>query len=483
MKDRIILNSREQRRVQILGWLAGGRISTEQAGQVLGLSRRQIQRLKRALLTDGPGALAHGNRGRPSARRLPDDELARITALARSDAYRGYNHTHFCEVLAEDHGLTLSRRTLSRVLRTEGMRSPRRRRPRQHRARRDRAAQRGLLVQVDASTHDWLEGRAPKLTLVGAIDDATGGLLAAHFRTSESSAGYLRLLQDAVSAHGVPGAWYSDRHSCFVRNDKEPWTLAEQLANRREPTQVARALEQLDVTLILAHSPQAKGRIERCWETLQDRLVKALRRAGACTIEEANAALDAYIIYHNQRFAVPPAEPDDAHRRIPRGLDLVGVCSLHYVRTVAADNTVRLEERLVQIPPGPRRRSYARCHVKLQERLDGELVVVHQGAIIARQPGTPGAVVVARKRHRGRELAADPPPDRPPAHPVSDVDLPADLFLPLVSEHPWRRAPLLVPRRQEKTDRAATCRGPSSLFPTEDYHLSTNPQVTDSLPS
>ena len=483
MKDRITLNSNEQRRGQVVGWLVAGRLTTEEARQVLGLSRRQLQRVKRAFLVGGPGALAHGNRGRPSARRLDDDARAALVARARSEAYRGYNHTHLCEVLAEDHGIAVSRRTLSRVLRTEGMRSPRRRRPRQHRARRERAAQRGLLVQVDASTHDWLEGRGPKLTLVGGIDDATGELLAAHFRTSESSAGYLQLLRDSVAAHGVPGAWYSDRHSCFVRNDKEPWTLAEQLANRREPTQVARALEQLGLTLILALSPQAKGRIERCWETLQDRLVKALRRAGACTIEEANAALDAYRVHHNQRFAVLPAEPVDAHRRIPRGLDLDGICSLHYVRTVANDNTVRLEERLVQVPPGPHRRSYARCRVELQEHLDGELVVVHQGAIIARQPGIPGAVVVARKRHRGRELAADPPLVRPPSDSVSDVDLPADLFVPLVSEHPWRRAPLLPPRRHENTDRTAARRGPSSLFPTNDYHLSTDPQVTESLPT
>src|SRR3990172_1372934 len=216
MKDRITLNSREQRRGQVLGWLLAGRLTTEEARQVLGLSRRQLQRLKRTVLTGGPGALAHGNRGRPSSQRTADATRARITALARSDDYRGYNHTHFCETLAEEHGITVSRRTLTRVLRAEGMRSPRHRRPRRHRARRERAAQRGLLVQVDASDHDWLEGRGPRLALVGAIDDATGDILAAHFCPHESSAAYLRLLRDAVRTHGLPAAWYSDRHSCFV---------------------------------------------------------------------------------------------------------------------------------------------------------------------------------------------------------------------------------------------------------------------------
>lgn len=447
MKDRITLNSKEQRRAQVLGWLVAGRLSTDEARQVLGLSRRQLQRLKRAMLRDGAGALAHGNRGRPSANRLADATRMQVVALARSPAYRGYNHTHLCETLAEEHGIVITRRTLGRILRAEGMRSPRRRRARQYRSRRTRAAQRGLLVQVDASTHHWLEGRGPRLSLAGAIDDATGELLAAHFCEHESSAAYLRLLRDEVRAHGVPQAWYSDRHSCFVRNDKEPWTLAEQLANHRAPTQVGRALDQLGVQLILAHSPQAKGRIERCWETLQDRLVKALRRTGARCIAEANATLAAYLVQHNARFAIAPADRTDAHRRLPRGLDLDGVCSLHYVRTVANDNTVRLEERIVPIPPGPRRRSYARCRVDLQERLDGELVVVYQRAILARQPGNPAAPVIARPRRRGRELSPDPLPTRVPPEPIADLHLPADLFVPHVSGHPWRRAPVLTQRK------------------------------------
>jgi hypothetical protein len=130
------------------------------------------------------------------------------------------------------------------------------------------------------------------------------------------------------------------------------------------------------------------------------------------------------------------------------------MCSLHYVRTVANDNTVRLEERLVQIPPGPRRRSYARCRVALQERLDGELVVVYQDAIIARQPAVSGTVLAARRRRRGRELAADPPrPTRPQPEPIADVDLAADLFVPLVTEHPWRRAPLLQPHKKKEPQR------------------------------
>lgn len=448
MKDRIILSRNEQKRCQVLGWLAGGRVSTAQAMQVLGVSRRHLQRLKQAFLAGGPGALAHGNRGRPSHRRLAEETRTRVGTLARSEEYRGYNHTHLCEALAEEQGIVMSRRTLARLLRAEGMRSPRRRRPQRHRSRRPRAAQRGLLVQVDASDHDWLEGRGPRLTLVGAIDDATGEILAAHFCPEESSAAYLRLLRDSVTAHGVPAAWYSDRHSCFTRNDTEPWRLAEQLANRREPTQVARALEQLGIELILANSPQAKGRIERCWGTLQDRLVKALRRAGACSVDDANAVLAVHLRRHNARFAVAAADGADAHRRLPRSVDLDGVCSFHYVRTVANDNTIRLEERLVQIPPGPRRRSYARCRVEVQERLDGALVVVYQRAVIAHTAAVPDIVLSARKRSRGRELLADPPSPRPAPGPIPDVELPPDVFLPR-REHPWRRD-LMMHRKDKK---------------------------------
>ena len=463
MGDTITLNTTQQKRAQVLGWLEGSRLTAEEAATVLGLSRRQVLRLKAAYRTEGVRAVIHGNSGRRPAHAVPDDARTSIVALARSEEYRGYNHTHLCEELAESRGIMLSRRTLARILRAAGMRSPRRRRPSRHRARRERARQRGLLVQVDASDHDWLEGRGPRLTLVGAIDDATGELLAAHFATHESSIAYLQLLRDSVRAHGAPAAWYSDRHSCFVRNDKEPWTLAEQFAGRREPTQVARALEELGVELILAHSPQAKGRIERCWGTLQDRLVKALRRAGASTMDEANVVMASHVVRHNARFSVAAADPVDAHRRLSRRLDLDGVCSMHYVRTVTNDNTVRLDERLIQIPPGPRRRSYARCRVELQERIDGELVVMHQGVVIARQPRQTDAPVRARKRQRGRELPADAPLARPRPEPVADVALPSDVFMPLMSEHPWRRDLMLHRKDKKQGPQQARAEAPLSF--------------------
>jgi len=240
-----------------------------------------------------------------------------------------------------------------------------------------------------------------------------------------------------VRRRGVPLAWYSDRHSIFSRNDKQPWTLAEELAGRRQPTQVARALEQLGVQLILAHSPQAKGRVERCWGTLQDRLVKELRRAEARTLEEANAVLERSLPRFRQRFAVAAADPKPAYRPLPLSLDLDGVCSLHYTRVVANDNTVRLEERLVQLPPGPGGRSYAGCRVQLQERLDGTLAVVYRGQTVALQPAAAATTTLrARRRRRGRELPVERLQVQPsPTPPVAATPTQK----PPPSVHPWRR--------------------------------------------
>ena len=390
--ETVTLRSREQQRATVLNSVLEGRCTTETAAQLMALSTRQVRRLKQGYLRNGPRVSVHGNRGREPWHALPAATRTRIVSLAREAAYVGYNHTHLHEVLAEELGVAVSRRSVTRVLRAAGLRSPRRRRPRKHRARREPSAQ----------------------------------------------AGYLLLLRESVRRRGVPLAWYSDRHSCFQRNDKEPWTLAEIEAGRRAPTQVGRALEDLGITLIPAGSPQAKGRVERCWETLQDRLAKELRRAGARTCAEANAVLDAYIARYNARFGRAPTAATSAYRPLARSVDLDGVCSLHYVRTVAHDNTVQLEERLIQIPPGPRRRSYAQCRVDLQERLNGELVVLYQGQVLARQPRQSDAPLRARKRSRGRELLADPVQPRTRPALVADAELPADLFTPIRTRHPWR---------------------------------------------
>ena len=423
-----------------------GRCSAGEAAQLLQMSRRHVLRLKKVFREEGPQALAHGNRGRRPAHAVRESERQEVLDLA-SALYTGYNHTHLHEMLVAEQGVRLGRRSVSRILTTAGFRSPKRRRPRRHRSWRERMPREGMMLQVDGSYHDWLEGRGPKLVLVGAVDDATGELVHALFRDHEDAQGYLTLLREVIRKRGVPLAWYSDRHGIFVRNDKEPWTLSEELAGRREPTQVARALEELGVNLILARSPQAKGRVERCWGTLQDRLVKELRRANACTLTEANQTLKHYLPRFKERFACLPADPKPAYQRLPRGADIDAVCSFHYLRTVANDNTVRLEERLVQVPPGPGGRSYAGCRVQLQERLDGSLTVHYQGRQIAHQPAASQAPLRARRRNRRRELAQEQQPQQPrlplvrpsPVLPQKDTPSTTPAAKP-APDHPWRRS-------------------------------------------
>lgn len=434
MKGRITLTQKEQARAKVLTMVIEGGYSTREAAELLGLSRRHVLRLKKGLREEGPGALSHGNRGRKPSHAIAEELRKEVLRLAGH--LHDYNHTHLQEVLQEEHGITLSRRSVARVLTAAGLRSPRRRRSRRHRSYREPSPKEGMLLQVDGSYHDWLEGRGPKLVLLGAVDDATSEIVHAVFREQEDAQGYFMLLRDSARKKGLPLAWYSDRHGIFSKNGKEEWTLAEELAGRREPTQVARALEELGINLILAHSPQAKGRVERCWGTLQDRLVKELRKAGACTLADANRVLRSYLPRFRKRFAHEPADPVPSYRPLTKDVDLAGVCSFHYVRRVANDNTVRLEERLLQIPPGPGGRSFAGCQVQLQERLDGSLAVLHKGLLIARSTAPASSTTLKpRRRNRGREL---PPRDRriqpaKPTRPTNPVTKSTS-----TQAHPWR---------------------------------------------
>ena len=274
MREYLTLSAKEQQRSGVVSrWLAGI-ITTAEAVVLLGCSERTAWRLRAAMVGGGAAGLAHGNRGRASPRRLPDADRDRVLELARTE-YRGYNDTHLAEALAEDEGIAISRPALQRLLRGSGMPSPRTRRGPRYRSRRERMAQAGLLVQVDGSRHDWLEGRGPWLTLVGGIDDATGILVGAVFREQEDGVGYLTMPRDMARRYGLPAALYRDGSSVFAPTGPDG-------PGRDEATQVGRVLAELGITTILAGSAQAKGRIERAWGTLQDRLTSELRRAGAC---------------------------------------------------------------------------------------------------------------------------------------------------------------------------------------------------------
>jgi len=350
------------------------------AALVLGVSERQCYRIKAQVTRRGARGVVHGNRGRPSKRKVKEKTLKRIVELAKGK-YRGFNDHHLTEKLMEHEGIELSREKVRRTLRACGILSPRKKRAPKHRSRRERRAAEGMMLQVDGSPHDWLEGRGPRLCLVGGIDDASGKVPQAFFEVAESSWAYFRLFSEIFKTHGLPHSVYADRHSIFW-TDREP-TLEEQLVNKRPTTEVGRGLEELGVTLIPAGSPQAKGRIERLWGTFQDRLVSELRLAGAKTPQQAQAVLERYLPEHNRKFAKPTAKAEVAWRKASLKQIEQALC-FKQQRTVAKDNTVTFEGTVFQIPKNSPSRSYANKRIDVHVLLDGAVELFYQKEKIAR---------------------------------------------------------------------------------------------------
>lgn len=368
-QETVTLTQRELQRVQVISQCVQGNLACARAAELLAVTPRHVKRLKTRYRQGSAAALAHASRGRPSHRRLPDAVRDRVLHLART-RYAGFNDHHLCEKLVEQDGFSLSRETLRRLLRSAGIGPPRKRRPPAHRQRRLRVAREGELVQLDGSPHDWLEGRGPRLTALGMQDDASGKILAAQFFPSETAEGYFRLLQSLLHRFGVPTALYGDRSGIFVRND-DHWTVEEELAGQRQPTQFGRALAQLGITFIAAQSPQAKGRVERLWGVLQDRLTSELRLAQACDIDSANAVLRKFIADYNRRFARTPREAAKAWRPAPDNLQCI--CAFRHERIVSNDNVVQWDGRRLQIPPQNRRFSFAGAKIQLYQALDGRV--------------------------------------------------------------------------------------------------------------
>lgn len=399
----VLLTPKVQQRVMVMMALERGELLMAQAAQLLGRCVRQVRRLRSAYRLRGPGALVHGNQGRPSPRRIDETTRHRLITLAQR-TYAGLNHQHLTEMLEERERLKLSRPTVHRILKAAGIRSPRRRRPPRHRRRRERMPQPGMLILLDGSTHPWLGTRGPGLTLLAAVDDATGDVLAAVFREHEDAEGYLRLLDLLTRRYGIPLAAYTDRHGIFHRQRRTPISLREQLQGAPAPTQVGRVLRELGIRWIPASSPQGRGRIERLFGTFQDRLLAELRLANVRDLRAANAFLRRFLPRYNARFAHRPVDPTPAFRPWPRSLDRRTFFCYKYLRTVANDNTVTLGPYRLQILPGPHGRSYARADVEVHHRLDGSFAILYQGeplSIRTLHTG-PSAPLRAQKSRRPR---------------------------------------------------------------------------------
>lgn len=429
MKETITLNSKEQKRLMVLNRVIGGQLTATEAAELMGMSVRQVRRVVASYRKEGARALAHGNRGRTPHNALPQLVREQVIELAQTK-YKGCNQQHLSELLSEQEGIDISRSSLRRALLSQGIRSPRKRRPPKHRSRRDRYPQEGMLLQVDASEHDWLQGRGPRLVLVASIDDATGQIPGAHFRLQEDAHGYMLVLRHVALTHGRPLALYHDRHSIFEHTPRRmvEWSLEEQLRGEREPTQFGRLLQELEIVSISARSPQAKGRVERLFGTLQDRLTAELRLAGAATLEEANWVLGQFLLRFNVRFAVAPAQEAKAYRPMPSDCDPDTIFCMKYSRVVASDNTVRLGEHRLQLLPSAHRLSYARTRVEVHERLDGSLAVYYQGECLAHKPAPPEAPVL--RARKGSRVGAGGQSHSSPQSKSKSGPAP---------NHPWRR--------------------------------------------
>lgn len=440
LKD-IVLNPKQQTRATVLNQFIARKLTGPKAATLLGLSLRHIRRLSAAFRRRGLKALLHGNQGRQPQHTRPAALRRRVGVLAQT-TYAGVNHQHLTELLAERENIHLSRSSLRRWLLAQNIPSPRPRRPPKHRRRRERYPQEGLLLQIDASRHDWLQGRGPRLSLHGGIDDATGKVPAACFRLQEDAAGYFLLMRQLAAQRRLPAAVYRDRHGIFEPNPRKNLTPAEQFRGQPDPSQFGRLLRELGIHSIPARSPQAKGRIERLWATFQDRLVSELRLAHAATLAEADVVLQKFLPRFNRRFAVPATDPAKAYRPLPVGSDPQRLFCFKYLRTVAADNTVALGVHRLQLLACASRASYARAQVEVHERLDGSLAVYHRDRCVAHQTAPVEAPALRARGYARGGFSRKPLHPKPPAKPPAPQPVNARKPNPQIpaADHPWRRS-------------------------------------------
>jgi transposase len=432
MQKRVTLTMKEIKRLYVMQQMADKQLTGPQAAELLGLSLRQIRRLVAKYREQGAPGLVHGNRGRAPNNRIEEVWRARIWELAQ-EKYKDYNDSQFTEELEEKYDLKVSRSTVRRIRRQNNQPSPRKRRSPRHRSRRARKTQAGVMLQTDGSRHDWLEGRGPWLTLIAYIDDATNQVSGATFREEEDAAGYFLGLEEICLTLGIPASIYADQHTIFQSPTKA--TLEQELAGEQPRSQLGRLLDELGIELIAAHSPQAKGRIERLWGTFQDRLVKALREAGASNREEANQVLRSFLPKHNQGFQMEPAQTGTAYVPWPKEYQVRDFFCFKHIRTVANDNTISFDGHRLQIPPGPQRRSFARAKVDVWQHLDGRLEVRYQGqSLVIFEPADEQPVRVQKFTPApGQEV-----PEKQPSQPKV-VKLPKTRkpYKPS-PDHPWR---------------------------------------------
>jgi hypothetical protein len=353
-------------------------IKQREAAQELGISARQVRRLLWGWKQEGDKVVVHGLRGRASNRKTSQQEREKIIAILSREVYRGFGPTLASEYLAQRHKVKIGRETLRQIMQSAGLWRARKQTVETVHQWRPRRSCRGELVQWDTSEHDWLEGRGERLYLIHMIDDATSELMA-HFVRHDSTRENMRLLWVYLERNGRPVAFYTDKASIFLSTPKIARDVKDRPRDQREPlppTQIGRSLRELGIHWIAAHSPQAKGRVERSFGTAQDRLVKGLRVAGASTLEEANRYLEQeFLAWWSQHLVVAPANPTNAHRALGAEHDLAAALSQVDTRQVHNDYTIQLDGSFHQIERGSICTGLRGATVRIERRLDGSLAV------------------------------------------------------------------------------------------------------------
>ncbi len=376
----MILTMKEKNKIEAIQRVMDGTIEVSEAGRVLSRSVRQIYRMLKKLRDKGLEGLQHGNKGKKSPRKIKKAIRKKIIALAKG-RLSDINDTHLMEILLREEKIQMGRETLRTLLREENIPAKLKRRSVKHRSRRERKEAFGMMLQMDGSPHDWLEERGPRLTLIGAKDDATS-FVWARFEEAETTWGYMNLMREIFLSKGLPLSLYSDRHTVF-HSPKEP-TIVEQINNIRPLTQFGRAMEELGITLIKAWSAPAKGRIENQWKTFQDRLVVEMRLKKIKTREEANCFLELFLKTYNQQFCVAPKKQESVFRPSLPPSQLDRILCLKETRTVNKDHTISFEGLVLQIPPSKKYYSIARQKVQVLQLKDGSVEIVYKKLTVAR---------------------------------------------------------------------------------------------------
>lgn len=390
----VCLTMKEVNRYNLIAEVIKGYLKVKDAAKILKRSERQVYRIKARVEKEGAKGVIHKTKGKIGPRWLSDKIKNKIKHLYQTK-YEGFNITHMSEFLNEEERIKVSRESTRQILLEAGLYAKWKKHPK-HRSWREPRAREGQMLQFDTSDHQWLEARGPKLYLIGGIDDATSNCPGARFAFSDSCIENMRVLKRIVETKGIPLSFYCDKDANFktTRSQGVHYQLKGQNYNL---TQIARALEELGVEIIYANSCQAKGRVERAWETFQDRLCSELRLHNISTLQAANHyLLEEYIPKHNRKFSHPAKEPGSAYRPVPKGLNLNNVFCIKEERTVACDNTISYNSKFYQILPNDYRISFAKAKVMVHEWLDGSIHIFYKDKELKHKP-------IPKRRTKQRE--------------------------------------------------------------------------------